>query len=480
MMVGHGPCALSPIREFGWAWWLLLIGAAAVGPMVVFVGPVSGPIGVVAAFGVLAGAWVLATPIRAITIYAFLLPFDVYLSTTLRVTSTQLFQTIVLGVMAANALLAIGTARRRPQLPGAIVSLGICLIAYLAISITWSISPEASARGLLRIVAAILMASLAATQLRDRTTIWQVVTAAALGALATSLYGYAQFIRGGHDSLYQYFSPFYSDLFTARGAGFSVVATFANPNILAGYGAMVIPLVWALAADSQGLRRAAWVAVAALVSGAVLLTFSKSGWLLVVLLAALWTLARVTSGIRLAALGGVGISIGVAVLLLDPLVNTFTAIFPNVREMSVDSRLGLWRASVSAFVESPLVGFGLDGFAAATAETRTGVLADLVRAHNLYLQTLVDIGIVGAVLFWVPLLIIYVSGLKVLLNEPRGKGSPLQLGLILSATSFFLFGLVETLNISNNYVNAYWLIFGLLAASTPAHDRRPGHSVIRK
>jgi hypothetical protein len=42
-----------------------------------------------------------------------------------------------------------------------------------------------------------------------------------------------------------------------------------------------------------------------------------------------------------------------------------------------------------------------------------------------------------------------------------------------------LFGLVETLNVSNSYVNAYWLVFGLLAASTYDRDWTPGHSGIR-
>jgi O-antigen ligase len=478
-MAGQMPRAPTLFGEFGVFWWLALIVGTAIGTATALLGPLAAMSGVAVAFGLLAGAWVVRAPAGVVTLYAFLLPFDVYLSTTLRVTSTQIFQTLALVGTATGTLLAIGTLRRPSALPGTIVSLGIGLIAYLTLSITWSVNPERSARSLLRTVAAILMAALAAAAIRDRSGLRRVLAAAALGAVVASLYGYAQYIRGGYDPLYRYFSPFYSEIFAARGAGFSVVATFANPNILAGYGAMVIPLMWALASDSQGIRRAGWVMLAGLVSGAVLLTFSKTGWLLVVLLAALWTLARIMTGTRLAFVCGVGILAGIALLLLDPLVNAFTTVFPNAREVSVDSRLGLWRASISAFVESPLFGFGLDGFAAATAETRTGILADLVRAHNIYLQTLVDIGIVGAVLRWAPLLFIYVSGVKVLLREPSGNRSPLQLGLVLSATSFFLFGLVETLDVSNSYVNAYWLVFGLLAASTYDRDWTPGHSGIR-
>ena len=452
-------------------WFPTLLGGAVIGTTVGIFGPTAAVASVAGALSLVAGAWLLKTPALAVTLYAFLLPFDVYLSTSLRVTSTQVFQVLVLTLAAMGLLLRIGTVRRAPHLPQTVVALGICLISYLTLSLTWSVNPEASARSLLRTVAAMLMAGLAAAVIRDGAALWRVFAAAGIGALVTSLYGYAQYLRGGYDPIYQYFSPFYSEPFAARGGGFSIVATFSNPNILAGYGAMVLPLVWALAVHARRSERVCWLAVAALLSGAVLLTFSKAGWLLVVLLASLWMLTRVTAGTRLALAGGAGIALGVVVLLLDRLVTTFSVVFPNAREMSIDSRLGLWRAALSAFAESPLVGFGLDGFAAATAGRRTEGLADLVRAHNIYLQTLVDVGIVGTVLFWAPLVVVYVAGLKTLLREPRPDRNPLHLGLLLSATGFFLFGLVETLNVSNNYVNAYWLVFGLLSASTQMRVR---------
>lgn len=470
-MLEQVPPAPTDSSGLARAWFPILCGGAVIGATVGYFGAMAAVFGLAGALGLVAGAWVLAIPARAVTLYAFLLPFDVYLSTSLRVTSTQVFQVLALALATLGVLTGIGTARRTAHVPPVVAALGVCLISYLILSLTWSINPEASARSLVRTVAAILLAGLGAAVVRDGAALRRVLSVAALGALVTSLYGYAQFVRGGHDPLYQYFSPFYSEPFAARGGGFSVVATFANPNILAGYGLIVLPLIWALAVDGRGARRAGWTAVAALVGGAVLLTFSKAGWLLVLLLASLWMLTRVTAGARLALAGGAGIALGVALMLLDRLVGTFSLVFPNAREMSVDSRLGLWRAALEAFVQSPLIGFGLDGFAAATAGVRTGTLADLIRAHNIYLQTLVDLGIVGSLLFFAPLVVIYVSGLKTLLRDPRPDRNPLHLGLVLSTTGVFVFGLVESLTVSNNYVNASWLVFGLLSASTMVHDR---------
>ena len=56
--------------------------------------------------------------------------------------------------------------------------------------------------------------------------------------------------------------------------------------------------------------------------------------------------------------------------------------------------------------------------------------------------------------------------------DDHGAGASLHLGLVLSAAAFFLYGLVETLNISNQYVNTSWLVLGLLAASS--HQQRRG------
>ena len=152
--------------------------------------------------------------------------------------------------------------------------------------------------------------------------------------------------------------------------------------------------------------------------------------------------------------------------LIDPIINTFLYLFPNTREASVDSRLGLWSAALTAFWERPVLGFGLDGFAGATVGVRTGILADLIRAHNMYLQALVDIGILGSVLLWSTMLSVFADGVQVLRRASTDPRVQTHFCLILSAASFLIFGMVETLNVSNQYVNTSWMVYGLLAAST--------------
>ena len=89
----------------------------------------------------------------------------------------------------------------------------------------------------------------------------------------------------------------------------------------------------------------------------------------------------------------------------------------------------------------------------------------------MYLQLLVDLGVVGSVLWWTPCALIVRRAIARLHLDDHGAGASLHLGLVLSAAAFFLYGLVETLNISNPYLNTSWLVLGLLAASSH-HQRR--------
>jgi len=444
----------------------LLLLALAVTEAALLAGPVYMMVAAAAVLATIPAVWAISSPRRALPLYAFALPLDIYLSTELRLTTTQVLQVGIVAAWAVRLLLTEGRPagpRRRGSM-GPTVRVGLALIVYLIVSLTWAINPEVSARSVVRNLGAIMMAVYVAYH-ADRDLLGRITRAACYGALVTTVYGFAQYAQGGYDALYPLFSPFYNEPFLSRGHGFAVVATFANPNILAGYMLMVLPIGWASVVAARGTRRAAWLVAVLMMGGVLLLTFSKGSWILLGILAVAWFFARLPGGgaLMLAVAGGA--ALGVVLLFLDPIMNTLIALFPNSQEGSVDVRLSLWSAALSAFIERPLLGFGLDGFAAATAGVRYGALADLVRAHNMYLQALVDLGVVGSVLWWTPCLLIVRRGLLQLRRADHGPEASLHLALLLGAAAYFLYGMVETLNISNQYVNTSWLVIGLLAAS---------------
>ena len=446
------------------AWAAGVAACAAIGASAAWAGPSAALLTAAAIAAFVPAVWVLSSPTRAMLLYAFVLPLDVYLSTTLRVTSTQVLQVSIFAAWMVRLELAPRPASVRPATMVLPYRTGAALVCYLVLSLAWSIDVDVSVRSVARTLGAILMAVYAA-QHADSRQLGRYARAMCYGALVTTLYGFVQYARGGYDPLYRFFSPFYTDPFLWRGLGFSVVATFSNPNILAGYMLMIMPLAWASQANARGGRRIAWLVVTVLFAAIMLLTFSKASWLLLLVLIALWAAARLPAPATLGLSTMGGIALGSLLLVLEPLMRMLVRVFPNTQEGSVDVRLGLWWAAIGAFLERPLHGFGLDGFAAATADVRVGLLAGLVRAHNLYLQTLVDLGLIGSVLVWTTCLLILRGAWKVLDLDPRSRSATLHLALLLSVAAYFLVGLVDA-HLSNQYMNTSWLVLGLLAAST--------------
>lgn len=409
--------------------------------------------------------WIVGTPARAIPVYAFALTLDVYLSVTLRVTSTQLLQAAVLAAWVVPKAFSLRPAPHARRGTGIPYRWGLALVIFLVASLSWSADPETSARHALRLVVALAMGAYVGSHIESADALRRTCRALVAAGVVTALYGLAQYVRGDYDALYPFFSPFYTDLWVHRGGGFAIVSTFANPNILAGYLLFVIPLAWAAHAEARGAARWGWLAASGVLCVAMLLTFSKASWIILALLAVAWLMSRLPAGATLAMTSLAGVGIALILFTLGPFIETLVFLFPNSREASVDVRIGLWWAALMAFLERPWLGFGLDGFAGATAPLRPGVLADLVRAHNIYLQSLVDLGVVGMLLIWAPVVTVMRRGLRLWSRSVRGAEDPYHVALLLSAASFLLVGLVDV-HFSNQYVNTTWFVFGLLAASS--------------
>jgi O-antigen ligase len=220
--------------------------------------------------------------------------------------------------------------------------------------------------------------------------------------------------------------------------------------------------------------RLGWALASLMMAAALLLTFSKGSWLLLGLLAAMLTLARLPIGGTLTAVAMTGLAVGFVLFYLDPIWRTLLFLFPDSRQASINPRLELWWAALRVFLERPLLGFGPEGFAGATVAMREGPVASLTRAHNMYLQALVDYGIVGSVLLWSTFAVILRRAWLAVDRRRLPIESARHLGLLLGTAAFFLYGFVETLNVSNQYVNTHWLIIGLLAASTREAGLRRG------
>lgn len=184
-------------------------------------------------------------------------------------------------------------------------------------------------------------------------------------------------------------------------------ATFPHPNTMAGYMAVVLPLLVFL---HQGLIKDKFfdlgLRLATVISGlAVLITVARVG-LLAWLIAALTILQKRSRLI----LGGI-------ILLFSPfLYIRFSSLF-NFDFLTVLRREELMEVALNMFFTSPLFGVGLNNFIPKAADLLlVGPSRFLQPVHNIFLLSLSETGIIGfaglALLLGVPIYLLIKNGYK--------------------------------------------------------------------
>jgi O-antigen ligase/tetratricopeptide (TPR) repeat protein len=199
-------------------------------------------------------------------------------------------------------------------------------------------------------------------------------------------------------------------------------STLSHPNFLGAYLAMALPLVVVLGLRAPGLARVPLALTGVLCVVAVTVSLSRAAW--AALAAALAVLGVGAlgrwGGFRRWGLGlGVGLGVGAAVFLL---VRSGPGELPAVLSERArhfadpGARHFIWRAAWRIFLDSPLLGCGLDAFALAFQRHREPAYWLLewdttpYRAHSDVLHVLATQGLVGAGALGVMVVGLFVMG----------------------------------------------------------------------
>lgn len=280
------------------------------------------------------------------------------------------------------------------------------------------------------------------TVTRDRRR--DVLAAAAVGALATALFGFVQARTGlGLQSAWVTFDPGIT----------RINSTFVDPNALASYYALIGPVVLGLAFGADGWRRHAWGLCFGVVVLAMVMTAGRTGLLSLGLACALlvWlALRRRLEGVDpaaivrryarrvarralLASLALVGLLVVVGTTLniqhvqQTSYLHTWLYTF-NLRQ-PVDAiakgRLAVWQTVLGMVRESPVVGIGL-GHAVGEFERYRDQLgieslpADArLSAHNTFLLIASELGLLGLIA-WLLMMGTVIHGIRAPGNLPAG------------------------------------------------------------
>ena len=133
--------------------------------------------------------------------------------------------------------------------------------------------------------------------------------------------------------------------------------------------------------------------------------------------------------------------------------------------MTADAfRIKTWMAALHAFEAQPVVGHGLDSFYLAYAPYKLG--AHTTYAHNIVIQHLVELGVVGTVLLLCFLGAALLPCVRVLRGSPADPRVPLVLGLV----AFVLHNLVDLTWYFPALLFIFALVLGFVTSPVPTVD----------
>ncbi len=220
------------------------------------------------------------------------------------------------------------------------------------------------------------------------------------------------------------------------------------------------------------------------VGSALLLTQSRSGWMGgiagIIVVAALWALSDRRRVIRRLAWGGTVLllasstglllrlgpeRLGQLMLGTDPSAAALGTMVGGLNTWSF--RVDVWRTAVYAVQDFMFTGCGLGTFREVARLLyplpSISPSYDIAHAHNIFLQTALDLGMAG--------LIGYLALLGIAANTCRQRaraGGPLTralcVGLVAGLVGLHVYGLTDALALGAKPAVAFWMALGLVAA----------------
>ncbi len=281
--------------------------------------------------------------------------------------------------------------------------------------------------------------------------------------------------------------PALTDLPPALAAGF-------NANRVAGVAVLFVPLALALLIGPAGARSN--VGLVVLGKAALLLCLLFFGGLLVLTQSRGALLAAAVAVLLVSLLAGrrgwlpLALIAVVAVASLDVfgaggLVSTFSVqdgaapvegnLWQRIRaDRNVGGRMVIWQRALHGIADQPLTGMGLAEFQRRAQEPYPPMPAwqpdpDITHAHNLFLQTALDLGLPGLAAL-LALLALALWDVITLWMGTRANGPArfLGIGLAGALAAFLLYNMLDAMTVGARPAVSYWYLLGLIGGTAAA------------
>lgn len=325
-----------------------------------------------------------------------------------------------------------------------------------------SVTPQESIKQLLFYMTAFIISGVIIFSIKDQIQLNELIYILTFSALIVSLYGIYQYFLGAEAGSGWVDVKLNPDLKTR------VYSTLENPNILAEYLVLILPLsVAGLWNEKNKFRQLLYIISIGLGALCLIFTFSRGGWV----------------GFALAL--GIFIFIREPKLLIPLMVIALISLFfvPDViltRLSSIGSfedtsnayRLSVWQASFSMIQYYGVTGVGL-GYAASLYTYPKFMLAGIkaAHAHNIFLQLTIELGFVGIFIFLWLIIKLYQLAANIILKGKNLQAKTIAIAVMGALTGHLFHGLVEYVWFHPKILLIFGVMVGIIIASYNLKDQ---------
>lgn len=370
-------------------------------------------------------------------------------------------------VFLAFYLLQVAEGRRRglaPDAPG--LGLALLLLGCL-LSMLFTPTRGSSLRILFYFITSLLLCYEVMAYCQDRQSLRRLLAFLYFATLAMSLMAIAQRALG-----LVHLNASFTDPTINEGVPGRVYGTVDNPNNLSGILQMFLPLSAAFAGGAKRGWKRTLLSLGLLIPAlALLMTYSRSGWLAIMLAAAIWVFYR-----NKRLLPALAVLAVLAVPLLPHSVLTrFSTIFNN-RDTSRDYRIRIWRGVLAMLRDRGYwitgIGMGPDAFQYVFRSYGVNLpLESVFHSQMLYLEIDMEVGIAAALgFFWMLLKLLGRSGRAICRPGDRRERLVLIAG-VASVCALAVSAIVEYLWFYPRCMFAFFLFLGLIMAAVRMEEK---------
>lgn len=250
-----------------------------------------------------------------------------------------------------------------------------------------------------------------------------------------------------------------------------------NPNTVAGTLIMFVPLqgalclsLWHDLARRRWQRWGAWIGVMGslvITLLVVLLSQSRAAWgaLGLGMIVFLWFAVRSLRPLVLVLV----LTLGLSIIFLGPgFIQTWLdeASTFDLDTLSLAGRIEIWSRALYGTMDFPFTGMGMDMFREVVwilyPLFRISPGRDIGHAHNIFLQTALDLGIPGLICYLALLGVTMFLGYRVFRLRKRSYVHLVALGAVCGLLVHALWGLIDALPLGSRTQFLWWAVVGLV------------------